>query len=257
MPRSARKNARSIFYHVMVQGINREFIFSDDMHINHYKNIIMDRLQTSNVTILAYCIMNNHSHFLIHSEETEYLSKFMQKINTSYSRFYNTTHKRIGYVFRDRYLSQDILNQKQLYSCLKYIHNNPVKANMVHNIADYKYSSYIEFIGKKQIITEKSIELLFGDYNNFEKNFILIHNYTDYNEKIIDIKDVSTSEFINTFKNKLNVTLSDINNDPLLLKKFINEAREQTNVTIIELAKILNISKSKVGYYISKENNNS
>ena len=63
--------------------------------------------------------MNNHAHFLIYSEKSEDLSKFMQKIKTSYSFFYNSFNKRVGYVFRDRYLSQEMLSQKQLFNCLK------------------------------------------------------------------------------------------------------------------------------------------
>lgn len=161
MPRVARKYSNSDIRHIMVQGINKEYIFRDEFHINHYKNIILDKLISSNITILAYCIMNNHSHFLIHSEKTEYLSKFMQRINTSYSRFYNKYHNRVGYVFRDRFLSQNILNNRQMYNCLRYIHNNPVKAHIVNNLADYKFSSYNEFLGSPKIITNKSKKILF------------------------------------------------------------------------------------------------
>lgn len=56
--------------------------------------------------------------------------------------------------------SQDILNKKQLYTCLKYIHNNPVKAQMVKNMSEYMYSSYNEFFGQKQLITYESLNLL-------------------------------------------------------------------------------------------------
>ena len=251
MPRIARKYSQSNFHHTMVQGINKEFIFKDDKHINSYKNIILNKLESSNVTILCYCIMNNHSHFLIYSEKNEFLSNFMQKINTSYSRFYNITNKRVGYVFRDRYLSQDILNHQHLYNCLKYIHNNPVKANMVKNMADYKYSSYNEFLGEKCIISDKSLRLLFGTTKNYMNQFKFIHS-TFNEENFIDIKDKSISEFTLEFENKINAKVTDIIKDKPLLTTFINEARKQTDVKIEELAQILDISKSTVGNYIKK-----
>lgn len=159
MPRIARNKSRSNYYHIMVQGINKEYIFKDDKHIQTYKDIILRKIKDSHVTILAYCIMNNHAHFLIYCEKNECLSNFMQRVNTAYSHFYNKENNRVGFVFRDRYLSQDILNQKQLYTCLKYIHNNPVKAHIVKNMSEYKYSSYNEFFGKRQIITYESIKL--------------------------------------------------------------------------------------------------
>lgn len=57
---------------------------------------------------MAYCIMNNHVHLLVYSEEVQKLSKMMQKINTAYAKYYNECNERVGYVFRDRYLSQPI-----------------------------------------------------------------------------------------------------------------------------------------------------
>ena len=150
MPRIARKNSQSCFYHVIVQGINKEYIFEKEEYIEKYKELIIKKLDESNVIILAYCIMNNHAHLLIFSEKSEYVGKYMQRLNTSYSQFYNKINNRVGYVFRNRYYSQDILTAQQLYNCLRYIHNNPVKAGITRTMKGYKYSSYNEFLGKKK-----------------------------------------------------------------------------------------------------------
>lgn len=251
MPRIARINSQSNFHHIMVQGINKEFIFKDEFYINNYLNIIKKKLTDSNINILAYCIMNNHAHLLIYSEKNYYLSKFMQRVNTSYSHFYNYFNKRVGYVFRDRYLSQDILNQNQLYNCLKYIHNNPVKAKMVYQMSEYKYSSYREFFGKKRIINKESIKLLFGSSNDYIDLFNLIHN--TFNEcDFIDLKDKEIQEYIFEFKKIYKVEMKDLYKERNLLQLFINNARKQTDVKIIELAQILGISKSTVSNYIIK-----
>lgn len=249
MPRKARMNSQSNFHHIMVQGINKEYIFKDDFYIKKYLTIITEKLTNSNINVLAYCIMNNHAHLLIYSEKNEYLSKFMQRVNTTYSHFYNYYNKRVGYVFRDRYLSQDILNQKQLYSCLKYIHNNPVKANMVKQMSEYKYSSYNEFIGKHQIINIESLELLFGSSKDYIDIFNSIHNNSDASE-FLDIKDKEIQEYIAEFQRIYELKINDLYQNKKLLQYFINDSRKQTDVKIIELAHILGISKSTVSNYI-------
>jgi len=176
MPRRARKDSQSCFYHVIVQGINKEYIFEKEEFILCYKKIILEKLKDANIKVLAYCIMNNHAHLLIYAEKSEYLSKFMQKINTKYSNYYNRIKKRVGYVFRDRFYSQSIMNEKQLLNCLKYIHMNPVKAKIIKTMDKYKYSSYNEFLNEKEIIDEEGIKLIFGDIKTYKEEFNKIHN---------------------------------------------------------------------------------
>lgn len=254
MPRIARKNSQSNFYHVIVQGINKKYIFNKRDFINKYKQIILSKLKESNITILAYCIMNNHAHFLIFSEKCEFLSKFMQRVNTSYSQYYNKINNRVGYVFRDRYYSQDILNTKQLYSCLKYIHNNPVKAHICSSMEQYKYSSYNEFLGKKIIINEDSINLLFGNSEDYKKDFYLIHNSVNNEDfGFNDIKDKEIKDFIMENEKKYNRNIKELKKDKNILRRLIQDARKQTDVTIIELANILDLSKSAIHKYCKKE----
>lgn len=253
MPRKARKNSKSNYYHVIVQGLNRQFIFNKHDYIEKYKKIIKYKLGESNIRILAYCIMSNHAHFLIYSEKCEYISKFMQKIDTSYSIFYNKENERVGYVFKDRYYSQDILDKKHLYNCLKYIHNNPIKAKIVKSMSEYKYSSYNEFLGEKEIISNESLKILFGDLKNFRDQFLLIHstNCNDEND-FLDIKEKDISEFIKEIEKKYNKKITDIKYNKSQLKIIIKEARNQTDVTIEELARIIGLSKSTIANYCKK-----
>ena len=253
MPRIARKDSESNFYHVMVQGINKEYIFKTDVEINQYKEIIMEKMKNSNIDILAYCIMNNHAHFLIYSKTIKDLAKFMQRLNTSYSRYYNKKNKRLGYVFRDRYKTQEILNQEQLYNCLNYIHNNPVKAKIVENIEEYKHSSYREFLYRKSIITDKSIKKLFGSDENYKKQLINIYNHNN-NDNFIDIEENKEDifEYIKKIEKRYNKNIDEIIQDKNLLINIVKEVRKQTNVTIVKLAEILGVSKSTVENYIQK-----
>ena len=253
MPRIARKDSKSNFYHVIVQGINREYIFDTDFNIKKYKELIIRKKDGSNFEILAYCIMNNHAHFLIYCEEIENLSKYMQKLNTSYSRFYNKINKRVGYVFRDRYLSQSIMDEKQLYNCLNYIHNNPVKAGIVKNASEYKYSSYYEFINKKTIITERGIKILFGEEKDYKKRLTKTST-TFCDTQFIDIKEKKKkiNEFVKEVEVYYQKKINRIKEDKKLLEYVLKKAREETDETIVNLAKLFGISKSSVGKYIKK-----
>ena len=78
MPRLARKYLESNYFHIIIQGINREYIFEDNNLKEAYLNILKKNLKETNVNILAYCIMDNHAHFLIYSEDTTEISKLMQ-----------------------------------------------------------------------------------------------------------------------------------------------------------------------------------
>lgn len=153
MPRLSRKFLYGNFFHIMVQGINKEFIFDTNEDKNKYKNIIIKKyedIDNSKLNILSYCIMSNHTHLLFFCEEFSLLSTFMHKINSSYSHYYNKSRSRVGYVFRDRFKVQIIKDYDHLYNCLKYIHNNPVKAGICSSMGDYPYSSYNEFLRFKK-----------------------------------------------------------------------------------------------------------
>lgn len=240
MPYISRSQSNSKIQHVIVQGINKEYIFEEEKYIKKYKELIYNKLYDSNITILAYCIMSNHAHLLIHRERTEELSKFMQKLNTAYAMYYNKSKNRVGFVFRSRYYSQEILNKGQLYTCLRYIHNNPVKANICTEMKDYPYSSYNDFFDKNsKFITDKSLKILFERVVSFEHIFHSIHQKQSiYNmEEKEDIKD-----FIKKVVSKYDTEINKIKKDKEILKIVIQEMKERTNASIYEIAKILDIS---------------
>ena len=177
MPRVARKNIVASYIHVITQGIRKEYIFRKDTYKEKYIELVKEKFaEIEGINLLCYCIMDNHAHFLIFTEKICELSKVMAKINCSFGRYYNKEEDRVGYVFRNRYKSQVIKNQGHLNNTLVYIHRNPVKANMVADMGQYKYSSYNDMkYGKWD---EKAILLLFQQkdyldrFVNIHKNFV-------------------------------------------------------------------------------------
>ena len=89
MPRIARKLYTGQFFHVMVQGIEKKYIFNKKVYKEKYIRLIRYYLEQSNILLIAYCAMDNHVHILIHTNKLEDLSKSMQKINSVYAMYYN------------------------------------------------------------------------------------------------------------------------------------------------------------------------
>ena len=156
MPRIARKNYESSYFHVIVQGYEKQYIFEDDYCKKKYIELLIKEMNNYEIEILEYCIMDNHAHMLLFCKKIDQMSKYMKSVNIQYAIFYNREKNRVGYVFRDRYLSEPIMNERQLYNCIAYIHYNPVKAKMVRELGDYKFSSYMDFVEKKELLQTKN-----------------------------------------------------------------------------------------------------
>ena len=251
MPRIARKKLESTFFHIIVQGINREYIFKTEVLMKRYLQLLYENSQCNAFKIIAYCIMNNHAHILINTENIEEMSKIMHKINTSFAKFYNKINSRVGYVFRDRFLSQTILNETQLFACIAYIHNNPIKANLVEYPYQYKYSSYNNYINKNGIVDDVVLSITFGNGKEYMEQFREIHKIFE-NEEFKDVIDnYETYEEVLKRYEKI-----DIEKDNNILKRFIIETKEKTGLSYYEISKRLNINKYKI-YSILKIDLNS
>ena len=151
MPRYSRNFIKSPYFHVMTQGINKSYIFNRKEDIKFYIKIMYKLIKDYDLKIIAYCIMNNHTHILIKVQNIEELSKYMQRLNGIYAKYYNKKYERIGYVFRDRYHSEGIFDEKHLYNCISYIYHNPVKAGICKRPQDYPYSNYKKYPDVREV----------------------------------------------------------------------------------------------------------
>lgn len=245
MPRLARKDLSASFYHVIVQGINKEYIFNKKEYINKYLYLLNKYREEHDIKIIAYCIMNNHAHLLIYAEKVEELSKFMGKLNTIYAKIYNAEENRVGYVFRNRYKSEGIYEAKYLLNCIKYIHRNPVEAGIVEEEKEYKYSSYNDYVNKKGIITKAVIELVFGTEKNYLEQFYTI---SETNNHFLDEeKDIEKSEeIINRFCEEKQVRLEQVIEDDELLISLVKEIKEKGRISIRKISVLLKVNRFKI-----------
>ena len=245
IPRLARKNLNTPFLHVMVQGVNKEYIFNDKKHIEKYLEIISENKKNYNFTIIAYCIMNNHAHFLIYVENIEELGKFMHKCNLLYARMYNEEKKRVGVLFRNRYQTEPIYDIKYLINCIKYIHNNPIKAGMVSACEDYKYSTYKDYINNTGVTQSQIMKKIFGDKCDYSQMFReaperrLIDVEKEEKNTIEEYIIGGIRQYIKEFSNDISEILSNREK----LKKLVIYLKDNCGLSYVEIRNFFEMSK--------------
>jgi REP element-mobilizing transposase RayT len=231
MPRMARKKGSSGIYHVMLRGINKQIIFEDDEDCKTFLQVIKDSKKISGYKLLAYCLMDNHTHMLI-KEEKEELEQIFKRIGSRYVYWYNNKYQRTGHLFQDRYKSEPVDSNTYFLTVLRYIHQNPVKAGICKDAATYKWSSYSDYLREKSITdVEYGLSLFSEDRNEATLLFDKFMN-EDENTRCLDFDDIhriSDREALETMqklcgvKNGVdlqNMTPDKRNENLILLKKY-------------------------------------
>ena len=145
MPRLPRQRSESGIYHIILRGINQQVIFEDNEDYDKFIEILDKYKKVSEYKLFAYCLMTNHIHILL-KEEKETVDTIIKRVATSYVYWYNWKYYRKGTLFQDRFKSEPVENDAYFLTVLRYIHQNPIKAKVVKNINEYKYSSYNDYI---------------------------------------------------------------------------------------------------------------
>lgn len=229
-------------YHVISRGINEIEIFKDDEDYKYFLKILIEEKNKNSVIILSYCLMKTHYHILVKTKNSN-LSKFIQILNTKYAKFYNLKYFRFGNLFMNRFKSYYIDSEGYLINVSRYIHLNPVEANIVKNPIDYKFSSYKEIINNKKNVID--IEELFSLTNTNSRN------YQDYVEEILNFYiDLKLNSFYNN-KNLNNyiLTLEKIFGKEIFngrLRDIIIKYLVDNKFNLYLIAETFNISKEQV-----------
>ncbi len=150
MPRKRRIWYPGATYHVMSRGNRRNALFKDRADYIQFLEYISLIKEKFPFKIHSICLMTNHFHILLETQEIE-LSKIMQKILHLYASQFNNKYGFTGHLFEGRFTSCLIEDDIYFIEVSRYIHLNPVKAQMVREPLGYEYSSYGSFVGDKDI----------------------------------------------------------------------------------------------------------
>lgn len=251
MPRQARVTSSTGVYHIMMRGNEKKDIFLCKQDKNKFIQILKKNKQEHNYTLYAYCVMNNHVHLLIR-ELTEDISTIMKRVNTAYACYFNHKYERVGHVFQDRFRSEVIENDAYLTQVIRYIHNNPVKANLCNSHIQYPWSSYHHYINQEQGFIElKEILNLFS--SNKKKSIEAFIDYSNLDEKCpfldIDHEQVMKEhlkrlelEFL-SYHNKTSI---DVEIDVIFREQLIQHLKKESNASIRLIAAFLGVNKNIV-----------
>ena len=142
MPRQPRFNVPGIPQHVIQRGNNRQATFFGEDDYQRYLDWLKGAADKIRCEIHAYVLMSNHVHLLVTPGTPDALPRLMQSLGQRYVRFINATHQRTGTLWEGCYKAGLVDSERYLLSLYRYIELNPVRANMVPDPADYRWSSY-------------------------------------------------------------------------------------------------------------------
>lgn len=146
MARDLRISFEGAWYHAMNRGINHKRIFYNNKHKEHFLKLLNEITKIYGVEIHAYCLMDNHYHLIIHSPRGN-ISNAMRHLNSSHAIRTNISMKRDGPLFKGRFKAILIGADEYLLQLSRYIHRNPLEANITHNLSAYQWSSYQAYLG--------------------------------------------------------------------------------------------------------------
>lgn len=146
MARALRRDIEGSFHHVMVRGNGGQNIFKDIEDRERFLEILKHAKTVHRFRLYAYCLMSNHVHLLLRVG-TSSLSYTMQRILTTYARSFNIRHKKIGHLFQGRFKSIPCTKDSYLLELVRYIHRNPIRAGVIQNIAECRWTGHQEYLG--------------------------------------------------------------------------------------------------------------
>lgn len=259
MPRQARIQSETGYYHIMLRGNNRENIFNDDKQKSFFIEILKKQDEDGLIDIVGYCIMDNHVHIVLKSEFYQ-LIKAVKSINIKYAIKFNQRLDRVGHVFQDRYKSEAITDDKYLLQVIRYIHNNPVKAKMVKLPEKYIWSSYNEYILENTIIKNKQKEFIMSYFNGSKEEFKEFHiqkddrEYLEMKEEILDNRMEQAQNIISAFFAEKGLTeANQVLRDPIKLEEIIQRLLNKGKLSHRQIARLVGINSSVV-HKVSKGN---
>ena len=142
MPRRARFCPAGLPVHLIQRGNNRHAIFTCDDDLAAFAHWLAEGSERFGVSVHGWVFMTNHVHLLATPSHDDSLSRLMQFLGRLYVRYFNYTYSRTGTLFEGRFKTCIVQEDRYLLTCLRYIELNPVRAGIVGDPGDYRWSSF-------------------------------------------------------------------------------------------------------------------
>ena len=215
MARQLRIQYPGAFYHVMCRGNARRKIFLDDADRIQFLRLLHESIETYQVLLYAYVMMDNHFHFVLQTVRAN-LSEFMRRFNICYTGWFHYQHGTCGHLFQGRYKSHLVDADNYLLELSRYIHLNPIRRHKRQNsdyrnrlsyIRRYRWSSlpgYLDARNVDDLVTyDMIIEMIGGRqaYSRFITDGIR-HGIGDLFEEVQHQTILGDDDFVALVKSK-------------------------------------------------------
>jgi putative transposase len=140
MSRLARVVEAAVPHHVTQRGVDGQRVFFSYADREVYLNLVAANLADARVEVLAYCLMRNHVHWVVQPETIDSLAVLFRRVHGRYAQYLNARRGRTGHLWQNRYFSCPV-SRGHLWSALRYVELNPVRAGAVEDPGAYRWSS--------------------------------------------------------------------------------------------------------------------
>lgn len=233
MARKPRIEYEGALYHVITRGNQKQKIFKESLDYRKFLDIISAYKRRYHFRIYAYVLMTNHVHLLIETQEIP-LSKILQGVNQSYTMYYNHKYNTVGHLFQGRYKAIICDRDRYLLTLLKYIHYNPLRAQIVETLDTYQWSSYKAYFRKTDrsdiIDTEQVLPM-------FSKNKVLARR--QYEAFMNDGVSVEKEDIYATVDHRLLGDDQFVEKAIVKYDGFIKKERRKNEYTLPQIARTL------------------
>ncbi len=177
MPMRDIKFEKGCYYHLYNRGVNRQSIFVDDDDFIDFLWRIKQYCTAYAVTVIAYCLMPNHFHFLVRQDDDLRAGLVIQNTCNGYAQRFNLRYSRQGALFQGRFRGELVDEDSYLHHLCRYIHGNPVKDGFALKPDLWPYSNYLEWIEERNgdLVDAKFIVDHFGSakcYNAYLYDYL-------------------------------------------------------------------------------------
>lgn len=170
------------YFHVFNRGINKEIVFRNHQNYIFFMKKIREFLIPKVATIISYVLMPTHYHFLVKINSLSFPT-VMGRFILSYTKAFNQYWQRSGALFEGRFKSNWVDSDEYILTLSRYIHLNPVTANLVKTPSDWPYSNYLDLITYKKK-WDSNTNIIYSYFENVDpklgyQHFVEDENFTD------------------------------------------------------------------------------
>ena len=165
------------YYHIYNRGTSKMRIFREADNYTFVLKRIKRYRNEFDSAVIAYCLLPNHYHFSVRQDGEQPAGLLPQRVFNSYSKAYNKRYDHSGTLFEGPYKVIEVAAESHLRHLCRYIHANPVKHGLVHNLEEWPYSNYLEWIDRRQgtLYDHVFVKEMFGEsteYGEFVRDYL-------------------------------------------------------------------------------------